>query len=148
MSSKLHVQAAEDRIEFLEDKIEKSVGPMRDEIAKLAAARDAYVIAKVEASDSIEVGNVTLTKVVGHRRSWNPEKLQRLLPTRLYKLVIDVKVNSAKLDELVREGKIDRKKIEAAYEEVPNKPYVKRTVKGKDEDKAADEADKLKEALA
>jgi len=133
-------------MEFLEDQIEAQTRPLRDELEALTAAVDAYVIDHYEPGDGYDDGAVRLTKVVGYRRAWNPDKLRKLLPTRLYKLVIDVKVNNGKLDELVREGKIDRDKIESAYEEQPNAPYVRRTKAS--EDKAGEEAAGLAAALS
>ena len=129
VSSDRHVAAANDQIEFLDEQIAKLTAPLNEERAALANAIDKYIIAHYEPSDGYEDDDVKLTKVVSYRRAWNPEKLQKLLPTSLYKLVIKVTVDSSKLDALVKEGKIDRKKIEPAYEETPNAPYVKRTVK-------------------
>lgn len=147
VSSKLHVRAATERVEFLEQQIVKATAPLREEIDKLTEAVDGWIIANYEASDGYEDDKVKLTKVVSYRRSWNPEKLRKLLPTKLYKLVIDVTVNKNRLDELVREGKIDPKKIESAYEETPNKPYVKRTDKSDTKTRGEEEAANLAAAL-
>lgn len=148
VSSKSHVAAANARIVFLDEQIELQVAPLREERDKLAKAVDQYVISHYEASDGYEDDDVKLTKVVGYRRSWNPAKLQKLLPTSLYKLIIKVSVDAEALNELVKEGKIDRKKIESAYEETPNAPYVKRTVKGTGTSRASDEAAELAAKLA
>lgn len=147
VSSQSHVAAANERIIFLEDQIEKQVAPLRDEHDKLQDAVDQYVIRHYEPSSGYEDDNVKLTKVVGYRRSWNPEKLQKLLPTSLYKLVIKVTVDANALNELVKEGRIDRKKIESAYEETPNAPYVKRTVKGQSTNRGEEEAASLSAKL-
>lgn len=148
MSSKLHVRAAEERITFLEEQIALATKPLREEADALEAAVRDYVLKTFGAGQSYEDDKVKITKVVSHRRVWNPEKLQKLLPTKLYKLVIDVTVNKDRLDALVKEGKIDAKKIESAFEETPNAPYVKRTTKTDSKSKSSDEAANLAGALA
>lgn len=147
VASKSHVRIALERIEALDKEILVRTAPLKVEREELQEAVNKYVIDHYEASDGYEDSNFRATKVVGHTRSWNPDKLQKLLPTRLYKLVIIVKVDSGKLDELVREGKIDRKKIEKAYEEKPNTPYVKMTKKDQSAARAAGESESLAEAL-
>lgn len=122
------------------------VAVLREELGKLEGAVDKYVIDHSEPGGGYEDDTVRLTKVVSYRRTWNPDTLRKLLPTALYKLVIEVKVDATKLNELVSEGKIDRKKIEAAYEETANAPYVKRTAKS-DDKTSKDEAAKLSKAL-
>ena len=151
IASESHVRAAtalraecEYELEQLLDTPE--IRELREDIGKLTEAIDEYIVEHYQASDGYEDDNIKLTKVVGHTRRWNPDKLRKLLPTRLYKLVIKVSVDSAKLDELVREGKIERDKIESAFEEMPNAPYVKRTDKT-DRKTREDEAAKLQEAL-
>lgn len=147
VSSKSHVRAANERIEFLEDQITKLVAPMQAEATALSAAVDQYVIDHYEASDGYEDETIKLTKVVGYRRTWNAEKLQKLLPTSIYKLVIKVSVDANALNELVKEGRIDRKKIESAFEETPNAPYVKKTAKGQSTNRGEEEAASLSAKL-
>ena len=149
--SQSHVRAATAERAELEAELDVHLNAphivaLREDIGMLTTAIDKYVIDHYEASDGYEDDTVKLTKVVGHTRRWNPEKLRVLLPTSLYKLVIDVKVNADKLDALVKEGKINRKKIAKAFEQTPNAPYVKRTDKS-DRQSIEQEADRLKEAL-
>jgi hypothetical protein len=146
VSSESHVRVANKRIVFLTEQIELQTKSMREERDKLKAAVEQYVIDAYEPGEGYEDETVKLTKVVSHRCTWNADKLRKLLPTSLYKLVIDVKVNDKALDELCREGKIDRKKIASAFEEVPNAPYTRRTVKGTPSGK--DEAAALAAKLA
>src|SRR3954454_9324041 len=147
VSTKSHVRAANERIAFLEDQIEKQVAPLAAEKEILVDAVDRYVLDKFEPGSGYEDESVKITKVVSHRRYWNPEKLRKILPTSMYKLVIQASVDGAKIDELVREGKIDRDKIESAFEEIPNTPYVKRSAKNDKEDRSAEEAAGLAAAL-
>ena len=147
VSSKSHVQAANERIAFLEEQIEVQVRPLREEKEILEVAVDKYVLDHYEPGDGYEDDKVKITKVVSHKRYWNPDKLRRLLPTPLYKRVIKVTVDANKLDELVREGKVDAKKIESAFEEIPNTPYVKKTPKKDNESRGAEEAAGLAAAL-
>ena len=148
VTSKSHVRIALERITALDKEILVRTAPLKVEREELQSAVDKYVVDHYEAGQGYEDSNYRATKVVGHTRSWNPVTLQKLLPTRLYKLVIIVKVDSAKLDELVREGKIERKKIEKAFEETPNTPYVKMTKKDQSAARSADESESLAEALA
>ena len=120
---------------------------LRIEKQELEDAVDKYVLDHYKPGDGYEDDSVKITKVVSHKRYWDPDKLRKLLPTKLYKLVINVSVNSAKLDELVREGKIDREKIESAFEEIPNTPYAKRTAKSDKGSRGAEEAAGLAAAL-
>lgn len=143
----MHVRTANERIAFLDEQIEVQVASLREEKQALEDAVDKFIISKFEPGDGYEDESVKLTKVVSYRRYWNPDKLRKLLPTSVYKTVINVTVNSAKLDELVREGRIDRDKIESAYEEVPNTPYVKKTAKAGKSDRSAEEAAGLAAAL-
>lgn len=81
------------------------------------------------------------------KRAWNPDKLQALLPKSVFVKVATMtyKIDAEKLDSEIRAGKIDRKKIEKAYEEMPSTPYVKHTVKTVDN--SQEEADAVAAAL-
>lgn len=151
IASESHVRAATAERADLEAELDVHLNAphiveLREDIGRLTNAIDKYIVEHYAASDGYEDDNVKLTKVVGHTRRWNPDKLRVLLPTSLYKLVIDVKVNADKLDALVKEGKINRKKIAKAFEETPNAPYVKRTDKA-DRQSIETEAANLKAAL-
>lgn len=115
---------------------------LQNELAALKAAVDAFVLDH----EAYEDDTYKLTRVQGHRRTWNADKLEAILPRGLFKRVIKITVDPAKLDQLVRAKKIDGKKIDPAFEETPNAPYVKYTVKS--EDSGASEAEGLAEALA
>lgn len=147
VSTKSHVRAANERIAFLEEQIETQVAPMREEKQILIDAVERYVLDKYEPGSGYEDESVKITKVVSHKRYWNPDKLRKILPTSVYKLVIKVSVDGAKIDELVREGKIDRERIESAFEEIPNTPYVRRSLKSDKSDRSAEEAAGLAAAL-
>lgn len=152
IGTKAGAQAARERIDVLSEELQALLADpeilkRQEAVQGLSEALDGYVLATSEASESIELGEWRYTKVVQHQRSWNPDKLMKLIPTSIYKMVIKVSVDSAKLDQLVREGKIDRKKIEAAYEETPKKPYVKATRASGNADAGEAEATSLAEVL-
>jgi hypothetical protein len=116
---------------------------LQETAGKLREAVDKYIIDKYSAGEGIETPTYLATKVVGHTRTWNVEKLQKLIPRGILKNVVKMTVDGAKVDEYVRAGKIDRNKIKGAYEERPNKPYVKITRRSQDDGKADAEADSL-----
>ena len=82
-------------------------------------------------------------------RSWNPDKLMKLLPKSLFMKVATMSytIDPERLDSLIREGSIDRKKIATAFEETPKTPYVKHTVLKEEDTTGEDEADAVAAAL-
>lgn len=147
MSSKSHVRIALERIDELDKNMEALIAPLRTERDRLREAADKYVVDHYNPGEGIETDTFKMTKVVGHTRWWNPEKLEKLVPRGIYKNLVEVKVLPAKVDEYVRKGKIKRADIEAAFEERPNKPYVKMTKKEQGDARASAEASSLAEAL-
>jgi hypothetical protein len=125
----------------------QSRAAMQEEDAELEAAIREFVLNSYEAGSGYEDDRVRLTKVQGHTRTWNVDKLQAKLSRGLFKSVTQITVVPAKIDEMVRKGKIDLDAIADAYEERANKPYVKPTAK-KDGLDAEAEADNLAELLA
>lgn len=122
--------------------------PYQQDIDAMRQAVDKYVIEKYEAGDGYESDTWKATKVVGHDRSWNLKKLEKIVPRGILKNVLKISVDAKKLDELVKAGRIDRDEIEDAFEEKPKAPYVKITRKESKTDKAAEEAASLAEKLA
>lgn len=96
------------------------------ELADVKAEIDSLIVDKGVEYDG---DRVKITRVQGYRRKWNVDKLEKIMPRPLFRQVIKLDVDSDKIDQLAREGKIDSKKIEPAYEETPNKAYAKWTWK-------------------
>lgn len=130
MSSKSLAVAALDRKTEIESIIAEGMAelaPYIEEASALKSAVDKYVLDKFKSGEGLDLPTAKITKVVGHSRRWNPDKLSKLLSKGLFLKVVDYVPSAEKIDALVKEGKIDRKTIDAAYEESPNKPYVKWT---------------------
>ena len=135
-----------DRIEEIDATIttmmdEYGINDLVDEKKDLDKKVREFVLAK----DSMEVPNYKLTVVRGFMRKWDGEKLAKLVPKGILLKVVDYVPNADKIDELVKAGKLDAKKIKSAYIETPKQPYVKIT-KVKEQDSS--EADRVAEALA
>lgn len=119
------------------------VAPLQVEHMALKEARDRYIIDQYSPGEGYEDEEWMATKVVSHRRTWDVEKLERLVPRGIFKNLVKMTVVPEKVDEYVRAKKIDRKKIEAAFTETPNAPYVKITKKSQPKVTGEDEADSL-----
>lgn len=114
---------------------------MRAQRAELDAKVREYVLKK----GTIETPGYKLTVVQGFTRAWNGEALAKIVPKGLFLKIVDYTPNPEKIDELVKAGKLDAKKIGKAFIETPKAPYVKVTKK---KDDGGDEADRVAEALA
>lgn len=120
---------------------------MREEDAALAQAVEEFVLTSYEPGQGYEDDRVKLTKVQSHTRRWSAEKLEKLVTRGMFKNLVAVTVVPAKIDEMVRKGKLKLEDVAEAYEERPNKPYVRPTAK-KDGLDAESSADLLAEKLA
>jgi hypothetical protein len=149
VSTKSHVREGLDTLAAIDAEIEELTRPLRSQHEAVKAAVDGYVIAKYQPGDGYEDDDYLATKVVAHRRSWNVDKLTKLVPRGILKNVLKISVDGEKVDQYVRAGKIDADKIKAAYEETPNKPYVKITPrkKGQSPERAEKEAEGLASAM-
>lgn len=143
ISSKANLKQALETLAELDQEIENRIGALRAQRDKLKESIDAYVIDKYEAGDGYEDDTFLATKVVGFMRNWSAEKLEKLMPRGLFKQVVKLSIDNAKLDQLVKAGKIDREMIEPAFEEAPKKPYVKVTRKSNNTGRASAEAEGL-----
>lgn len=158
VSSKSHVRAGLDRIaeiekeaDKLQTKIEKKCKAEMDGLEALAFERAGLkesIEKFVKDKGDYEDDSIKVTRVQGHRRTWNVAKLESIVPRGVFKNLVKMEVIPAKVDEYVRKGKLDRKKIAPAFEETPNAPYVKWTPKTDSSDRAEQEADGLAEALS
>lgn len=112
---------------------------LQEQIAVLKEDIDKYVLDK----DDYEDTDYKLTRVQAFRRRWDVDKLEAILPRGIFKNIVRVEPDPAKIDQYVREGKIDMKKIAPAYTETPNAPFVKMTKKSHAEEKGSAEAESL-----
>lgn len=149
ISSSSHVAEALAVLEAFDVEIEKFLADpalvlLQKERAQLKEDIDAYILKR---STPYEDDNYKLTRVQGFRRTWNVSKLEAILPRGIFKNVIKMEADPQKIDQYVRDGKIDRKKIEPAFEESPNRAYVKMTKKSHHEERGEAEADALAEAM-
>lgn len=98
---------------------------------------------------SIDIDGLKMTPTYPKERKWNVDKLREVLPAGLFKRVIVETVDSDKLDELVKAGKVKLDAIEPAYEESPKTPSVRITwAKGTDKAKTETEASSLEKKLS
>lgn len=125
-------------------KLAQQIDVLEEEKHALSIEVDAFVLDHYEAGDGYEDDAIRITKVQGHSRRWNAETLMRLVPRGVFKTLVDVTVVPAKVDDAVKAGRITLEQIADAFEETPNRPYLKRTVKAQGrEDQAASLAEKL-----
>jgi len=124
------VAVALEDIDALDEEIAKLTTPLVAARDALQAVVDEYVLKSYDPGSGYEDDGHKLTVVQSHTRKWNPDKLRKLVPTHIFKNLIEVKVLPAKVDEYVRAGKIKREDIEDAYEESANTPYIKKTTRG------------------
>jgi hypothetical protein len=133
------------REKIAETKLGQALQSFEEDAAALSAAIDRFVLERYSAGEGYEDANWKLTKVVGHSRRWNADKLQKLIPYGVFKKIVKVEVVPNLLNEAVKNGEIDLEAVDAAYEDTPNAPYVKRTRRSQS---GGDEAAMLAEKLA
>lgn len=123
----------------------KDCEALRAEIDADIKAKKAKLLAHIEASENFEDDDWKVTRVQAHSRSWNVEALQRIVGAKMWTLITKRVPDPVLIDEQVRAGKLDDKKIAKAYVETPGTAYVK--VSPKKETPQGD-ATKLAEALS
>jgi len=94
---------------------------------------------------SVARPDYTISLVCASRSRWDDGKLKKILGKAGFLKIAKITVDPAKIDELVKEGKLDLKKIESAFIVTPNAPYLKFTPKGRED---TDEVANLKKRLA
>lgn len=124
----MHVADGLRALEALDDKIEAILADtklvkLQEDRTALKAAIDAYVLSKRNYEDA----DFRLTRVQGNRRYWDTDKLEKILPRGIFKRIVEVQADPAKIDEYVRKGTLRLDLIEPALIEEPNAPYVKWT---------------------
>lgn len=151
IGSDRHVRAALDSLAFEERELARlmadpKIVTTQDLIAKLKESVDGYIIDSFGAGEGYEDDDWLATKVVGHKRVWDVETLEKSIPRGIFKNLVKIEVDGAKVDQFVREGKLKAKDIRKAFKETANKPYVKITKRSKP--KGDKEAQSLAEQLA
>ena len=86
------------------------------------------------------------TLIAPVNRVWNADKLRTILGKAKYLKVVKMEPDPDKIDQLVREGKINLDDIEEALEDFPKKAYIKRYENS--EAKGDAEAEKVKAAMS
>lgn len=97
---------------------------MRDEIGKLDEAIRTFM----SANDVKHVyrDDYAITLIRRMRSRWDADKLKKLVPKGMFLKLVTVAIDPQKIDNLVREGKLDSKKIASALVETPEKPHTRR----------------------
>jgi hypothetical protein len=117
---------------------------LKKDIGALKAGMLEYMVEYDVAQAPADGGRFSLVRRT--RTRWNPDKLKRILSKSQIIKVSRFDIDPEKLDDLVRQGKLDRKKIAPALEQTPEKPHI-RWYDSSDEDAASEEA-ALKEAMS
>lgn len=146
ISSKAHVRTALALRKTLQARLDEllanpEIELLETDLAALKTGIDAWVLDHEKYADD----TITITRVQAMRRTWNPDKLEKLVPRGIFKNLVTFTVVPAKIDAYVRQGKLDLDKIAPAFEETPNAPFTKWTVKSNKNGEV--EADSLAEAL-
>jgi hypothetical protein len=130
----------------IEELMEEEHGYMtiKDNIGTLKTAMLEYMVDQDIAQAPADGGRFSLVRRT--RTRWNPDKLKKILSKSQIIKVSRFDIDPEKLDDLVRQGKLDRKKIAPALEQTPEKPHI-RWYDSSDEDAASEEA-ALKEAMS
>jgi predicted lipid-binding transport protein (Tim44 family) len=125
----------------------QSLQELREKRQALSTAVDEFVLSNYKAGEGYEDDRIRLTKVQGHTRRWDVEKLKTLVTPGMFKNLVKVTADPDKINEMIRKGKLKLETVAAAYTERPNKPYVRPTIKKDGLDVEA-QADQLAEKLA
>jgi hypothetical protein len=105
------------------------------ERAELKAKVDDLVINKLEA---FEDDKIKITRVQGFKRTWDADRLEKILPRAIFRRVIKITPDPAKIDAEVKAGNIEVDRIAPALNETPNKAYAKWTAKSESDGGAAE----------
>lgn len=96
----------------------------------------------IEAGEEYEDESIRIVRVQGFRRSWDVDKLEKIIPRPIFRRIVKVDVDAEKLDDEVRAGNLKlTRQVKAALTETPNKAYAKWTPKSQKDGEA--EADAL-----
>jgi hypothetical protein len=147
--AELAAQMLEDRtqeISDIETAMEEEFGfqTVRAEAIALQQSIKEYMVSS--GTDKLDMKKFRWQVVRGSRKSWNSDKLRTILGKARYLKVCDVTPSPEKIDNLVREGKIDIRDIDPALDIEPNAPYIKRYENS--DAKGKEEADRVKAAMS
>lgn len=142
------VEAIEERetaITEIEETMEKEYDYLttKKEIEELKSALQRFMVQYDQAQ--IIRPDYKIVVIRRWRRTWNVDKLKAAVGKGMFLKMTKMTVDSDKIDDLVREGKLDEKTIEGAFESKPEKPYL-RWYYGS-EDAGETEANALAEAM-
>lgn len=115
---------------------------LKQDVEAIKAAIQEYLISSE--TTKFEHDGVNLTMVQAHKRFWNPDKLKQIIGKAMFIKVSNYTIDPAKIDELVKAGKLEENEIAPAFEEVANKPYLRISYAASD---GGEEAERLAEAL-
>lgn len=140
------VEAIEEReqgIADLEQQMEEEFDylTMKTEVNDLKQAVTAFMAAGKIAHVFRDGYKFTLIR--RHSTKWNEGKLKKLLPKSMWLKVTNQVLDPHKLDDLVKQGKIDDKEIGEALERTPQKPYIQRFEYKEGQDREAAMAEEL-----
>lgn len=116
---------------------------MRKEAIELHRALTRFMDDK--SVDKLDMGTFRYQVVRAVTRTWNANKLKAKLGKAKFLQVCSVTPDPDKIDDMVRQGKIDLEDIESALDETPKTPYIKRYVNREAE--GDDEAARAREAM-
>lgn len=120
------VEEREEAIRDLEQEMEEQYDylTMKGEVVSLNEAIRVFMVENDQAHIFRDTYKLTLVRRATTK--WDESKLRKLLPKHLWLKVTKQVVDRDKIDDLVREGKVDEKAIAPALVSTPVKPYVQR----------------------
>jgi hypothetical protein len=135
------MEAIRELEQMMED--EYDYASMRKESVDLKLSLEAWMTDQNE--QKLELDNYRWQLIKPESKRWNADKLRAVLGKAMFLKVCKVEPDPAKIDDLVRQGKIKLPDIEKALEFEPKKPYIKRY--DNSDAKGDTEASKLKAAM-
>lgn len=144
------IEERQEAVAEIEQKMEEEFdySTMKAEIESLRDAVTTFMSANKVAHVFRDNYKITLVRRTSGR--WNPDKLRGLVPKGMWLKITTQTVNGDKIDDLVREGKLDRKVIGKAFEITAQKPHIRvfPYKEGQDADAAAKEEEALRASMA
>lgn len=142
-------QMLEDRtaeIREIEQAMEEEYGysTARTEAVCLKQSLDMYMDDKNV--KKLEMGDYRYTLIRGERKSWNADKLRAIVGKAMFLKISNVTPDPQKIDDMVRQGKLDDKVIGKALDFTPIKAHTKRFENS--EAKGDTEAERVKDAMS
>lgn len=120
------IEERQQAIEELEKEMEEQYDylTMKTEIVSLNEAVKSFMI--MAKQKHIFRDGYKLTLVQRASTKWNPERLKKLVPKPMWLKITDQVVSPKKIDDLVKQGKLDDKLIAPALQSTPQAPFVQR----------------------